>query len=165
MLIFWRHDVRRLTCAKNVWQFWWQFVCSSAAASSSWVYSIITNFSTRLVHGLQVRDHVIDATRVALATDACQYKFQTMPPSPPGIEEANHRVTLPSCYSMSPQDTQFILYMKILIYNIDYFTNMMLPVTYVGLAYWSHYQAARCDWLQQNCLMNILVLAQKYDKM
>ena len=39
----------------------------------------------------------------------------------------------------------------------------MLPVTYLGLAYWSRYQAARCDWLQQNCLMNILVLAQKYD--
>jgi len=31
---------------------------------------------------------------------------------------------------------------------------------YVLWAYWSRYQAARCDWLQQNCLMNILVLAQ-----
>ena len=62
MLIFWHRDVRRLTCAKNVWQFWWRFVCSSAAACSSWVYSIITNFSTRLVYGLQVRDHVTDAT-------------------------------------------------------------------------------------------------------
>ena len=41
----------------------------------------------------------------------------------------------------------------------------MLPVRDVRrpIAYWSRYQAARCDRLQQNCLMNILVLAQKYD--
>ena len=60
MLIFWRRP-KASYLRKMSWQFWW-FVFSSAAACSSWVYSIITNFSTRLVHGLQARDHVTDAT-------------------------------------------------------------------------------------------------------
>ena len=155
---------------KNVWQFRWRFVCSSAAACSSWVYSVIANSSTRLVHGLRARDHVTDATielhwlrmRASINFKLCILVHRALKSERP----INHRVTLPSCYSLSPQDTQFdmfILYTKMLIYNIDYSGNMMLPVTYVGLAYWSRYQAARCDWLQQNCLMNIMVLAQKCD--
>ena len=162
MLIFWHHDVRCLNCTKNVSQFWWCLVCSSAAACSSWVYSVITNCSTRLVYGLRARDHVTDATIELHWLPMCasmDFKLCLL------VHWALKGQS-PSCYSLSPQDTQFhmfILYTKILIYNIDYFVNMMLPVTYVDLAYWSHYQATRCDWLQQNCLMNILVLARKYD--
>ena len=53
---FWRHDIRHLTCAKM------SDSSDAAAACSSWVYSIIINFSTRLVYGLRARDHVTDAT-------------------------------------------------------------------------------------------------------
>ena len=59
LLIFWRHDVRRLNCAKRLTVL--MTICMLLACSS-WVYSIIVNSSTRLVHGLRVRDHVTDAT-------------------------------------------------------------------------------------------------------
>ena len=96
----------------NVWQLMTICMLLAAAACSSWVYSIITNFSTRLVYGLRARDHVTDATielhwlpmRASINFKLCLLVHRALKSERPITQLRCRAATV--CHHMWPQDTQ-----------------------------------------------------------